>query len=114
MNPQTTLLHEQLEAHKKNMEKVLGKIEKAPPIFSISFPISIILKEHALISITLAQLAEIESQRLEQKTNQLIKLTWALLAVTVALLVFGFVQTAIMLKQDANAHTQQIQAGQHQ
>lgn len=49
-----------------------------------------------------------------KQTSTLIRLTWALVIVSAGLLVFGIAQTAIMLKQNASAHAEQIQAGQHQ
>jgi hypothetical protein len=42
------------------------------------------------------------------------RVTWALLVVSVALLLFAIAQTAIILKQEAGTHAQQIQASQYQ
>lgn len=69
------------------------------------------------------QVSKLETVAAEQKqlavdagkqTQNLIRLTVALILVSVGLLAFGIAQTAIMLKQNADAHAQQIQAGQHQ
>lgn len=49
-----------------------------------------------------------------RQTDRLIKLTWGIVVVSAALLVFAIVQTAVMFKQNAAAHQQQIQAGQNQ
>jgi hypothetical protein len=78
------------------------------------------------IEILLAESAESSSLRLEKHTENLIQLaqsndtsskrlialTWALVFVSVALVLFAAMQTRIMLKQDAGAHSQQIQSGQ--
>jgi hypothetical protein len=65
----------------------------------------------------LLEIADVQKQLAKdaaKQGNRLIKLTWALFGVSAALLLFAIVQTALMLKQDANAHAQQIQAGQHE
>jgi len=78
------------------------------------------------IEILLAESAERSSLRLEKQIENLISfaesgersskrlifLTWALVIVSAALLSFAFVQTKIMLKEDANAHAQQVQSSQ--
>jgi type VI protein secretion system component VasF len=65
----------------------------------------------------LIEVANAQKQLQEDAAKQgdrLIKLTWVLAGVSAGLLVFAIVQTAIMLKQDARANTQRIEAGQHQ
>jgi hypothetical protein len=52
--------------------------------------------------------------KLERQTNKLICLTWALVIFSIALLVVSLKPTKIMLKENSEAHVQQIQAGQHQ
>ncbi|MGA2222250.1 MAG: hypothetical protein ABSH21_10855 [Verrucomicrobiia bacterium] len=49
----------------------------------------------------------------EISTRRIVRLTWALLLVTIALLAFAAVQTAIMLHENRNADSYHIQAGQH-
>ena len=64
----------------------------------------------------LTQVANIQTQLAAdagKQAERLIRLTWALVIVSVALLIFALVQTAIMFKQDSGAHAQQIQASQH-
>ena len=61
----------------------------------------------------LAQEAGAQAKNLLGQTKKLIRLTGALVIVSTALLVFALVQTAIMFKQNTDAHAQQIQAGQH-
>jgi hypothetical protein len=62
----------------------------------------------------LAEDAGKQAQNLLNQTDKLVRLTWGLVAVSVALLVFAIVQTTAMFKQDAGSYAQQIQAGQHQ
>lgn len=50
----------------------------------------------------------------ERQTNKLIWLTWAIVGLTVALLVFAGIQTVVMLNQNAGTDTQHIQTGQNQ
>jgi hypothetical protein len=62
----------------------------------------------------LAEDAGKQATILTNQTGKLIRLTWGLVALSVALLVFALAQTAIMIKQDTGAHSQQIQAGKNQ
>jgi hypothetical protein len=113
MNPETKELLEKLEMYKKNMAKVLAFVTDTSPMAAMKTGTPLIMREHAFISITLAQLAEIETRRIVAMTRKLVWLTWGLVAVSVALLAFAIWQTVI-IKEDAKANRQHLQAGQYQ
>ena len=50
----------------------------------------------------------------EASTRRIICLTWGLIALTVALLVFAAAQTAIMLHENRNADSRHVQTHQNQ
>jgi hypothetical protein len=52
--------------------------------------------------------------KLESQTNKIIRLTWALLAFSVALLAVSLVTVKIMFKEDAKTNVPQINGGQNQ
>lgn len=54
------------------------------------------------------------SDQADLQTRRIVRLTWALLFFTVALFAVAVIQTKIMFKQDADAHTHQVQASQYE
>jgi hypothetical protein len=89
--------------------------------FALNFPPHFPEHQHARIAIEilLAESAQRLTQSLiqltqsaERQSRRLIQLTWALVVVSVALLAFALAQTAIMLKEDAATHAQQVQSSQ--
>ena len=75
---------------KKQIDELHGEITKALDLPGIMLITPIVLQKHAKIVDLTSQLGEISSKRLERQTNQLIYLTWALVALTAGLLILTF------------------------
>lgn len=72
------------------IDKLHGEIAQNISSSALSTPT--VLKCHARILDLTAQLADISSGRLERRTNWLIYLTWAIVALTLALLVTDLIR----------------------
>lgn len=64
------------------------------------------------VLVHVAKIQEESTQEIVALTRRLQGLTWALVILSVALLFFAFVQTKVMVKQDASTHAQQVQRSQ--
>jgi hypothetical protein len=76
---------------KKRIDELHSEIERALKLPGIMVITPIVLQKHAENVALTSQLAEISSQRLERRTDTLIRLTWAVVGFTAALLLRTFI-----------------------
>jgi hypothetical protein len=118
------------ELAESNDEQLREKLAGAQPASSTWFGVTAEIQRRQLIAVnsvlerseeqtrglgqTMRELREIaEAQKrfaakLDGQTSMLIRLTWGLVVLSIALLAVAIVQTRVMFKQDAEAHAEHI------
>jgi hypothetical protein len=89
----------------KEAHNLVAEMQKQVSNSALSVP-----QQNALMSRLLVLIAE----DMDGQTRRIIRITWALVIASIALLAFSVAQFAVTLHQNGDGHAQQVQTGQPQ